>query len=173
MRKFFNQKIIFASSLSVCVGILILLTFRFFILVQEGKRNPRIPADSRLAPQKPGINVQNTQTRAIPQGKLVLPTINYRDHHFTPVTTALEQNAQGTGCVIQVVNQSDTPLAIRLSPHEKALKGNYGGQYDPVPPGKSIIIDPRFDLGYVSFHNHAIPREEFHVRIGNSCRSDL
>lgn len=160
-------------ALSFFLVVLILLAIRFFILVREGKRNPQIPAGSRPAPQKSSVNIDSTQTQVIPQGNLSLPTINYRDHKFTPLTTALEKNTKSTGCVIQVVNQSNAPLTIRLSPHEKALKGNYGGQYDPVLPGKSIIIDPRFDMGYESFHNFKIPSEEFHIRIGNSCRSDL
>lgn len=173
MRKLFNQKILFGIVLLGCLGILILLALRFFILVREGKQNPQIPGGSRAAPQKPSVNIQNTQTQVIPQDNLVLPTINYRDHGFTPTTTTLEQNAKGAGCVIRIINQSNAPLVIRLSPHEKALKGNYGGQYDPIPPKKSIIIDPRFDMGYESFHNHNTPSEEFHVRLANSCRSDL
>ncbi len=173
MRKFFNEKIIFASGLFVCVGILILLASRFFVLVREGKHNPQLPTDSRPAPQRQSVTIPSTQTQAMPQENLVLPTINYRDHTFTPLTTTLEQNAKGTGCVIRIVNQDNAPLTIRLSPHEKALKGNYGGQYESIPAGKSVIIDPRFDMGYALFHNHTMPREEFRVRIGNSCRSDL
>lgn len=159
--------------LFACLAILIFLAFWFFVLIREGRNNRQFPAASERAPQKPVVNVQNTQTQAIPQDNLALPTINYHDHQFWPVTTTLEQNASSTGCVIQVANQSNIPLTIRLSPHEKALKGNYGGQYDPVPPGKSIIIDPRFDMSYESFHNHNIPSEEFRVHIANSCRSDL
>lgn len=155
-----------------CLAILIFLAIRFFAVVREGNQNvPTEPAG--IAEQKSSVEIRGTETRAVSENNLVLPTITYREHRFAPITTALEQNASSTGCVIQVTNQSNAPLIIRLSPHEKALKGNHGGQYDPVPPKGSIIIDPRFDLGYVSFHNHAKPSEEFHVRIGNSCRSDL
>lgn len=173
MNKLPNQKTIRAAVLSVCAGILIISAFHFFILVRQGRKNPRLPADSRSAPQKPSLTVSSTQTGVVRQGGVALPTVNYHDHRFAPATITLEQNAKGTGCVIQIMNQSDTSLTIRLSPHEKALKGNYGGQYDPIPPEKSIIIDPRFDMGYESFHNFNIPSEAFHVHIGNSCRSDL
>lgn len=155
--------------LLACFAILIFLGLRFFTLIREGKQKPELPA----SPAKPTVDVQGTETQAMPPENLTLPTILYRDHHFDPITVTLEQNEKNTGCVIQIKNESADPLVIRLSPHEKALKGNYGGQYDPIPPGKFIIIDPRFDMGYESFHNHAIPSEEFHVRIGNSCRSDL
>lgn len=159
--------------LLACLAILIFLAFRFFALIREGRNNPQLPADQTNVPQKPSVNIQNTRTQAVSPENLKLPIILYRDHHFDPVTVTLEQNTPGTGCVIQVKNESMSPLTIRLSPHEKALKGNWGGQYDPVPPGKSVIIDPRFDMEYASFHNHSEPGEEFHVRIGNSCRSDL
>jgi hypothetical protein len=173
MKTLSNRKILLALVFLICAGILVFLAFRFFILVREGKRSPQLPADRTNASQKPWVIVPNTETQAVSADNLALPTISYRDHHFTPVITSLKLNASGTGCVIKIVNESDTPLVVRLSPHEKALKGNYGGQYDPIPPGKFIIIDPRFDMGEESFHNFKIPNEEFHLRIGNSCRSDL
>ena len=164
---------LFAVVFLVCTGILILLAFRFFSLVREGKRNPELPVDQTGVPQRPSVTVPGTQRQAVSPDNLKLPTIVYRDHRFTPATTSVELGASGIGCVIKIDNESDSPLVIRLSPHEKALKGNYGGQYAPVPPGKYIIIDPGFDIGYASFHNFNIPSEEFHVRIGNSCRTDL
>ncbi|MBI3442770.1 MAG: hypothetical protein HY007_03320 [Candidatus Sungbacteria bacterium] len=173
MSRTFNQKIMRILVFLACLGILVFLALHFMTIVRQGKQKPQLPADAGTAPEKPSVNIQNTQTQAVPQNNPALSTINYRDHRFTPLTTTLEQNAKGTGCVIRIVNQSNTPLMVRLSPHEKALKGNYGGQYDPIGPGKSIIIDPRFDMGYESFHNFNAPSEEFHVRLTNSCRSDL
>ena len=180
MKKILPRKIVLMIGLlALGAALLIFLALHFFTIVREGRRYPQsksigTPASTQYESQpQPYTDTPGAKIRVVPKNNLVIPTIRYRDRRFIPETTTLEQNAKGTGCLIEVLNEGAVPLVIRLSPHELALKGNYGGQYDPVPQGKFIIIDPRFDMGYESFHNFNAPIEEFHVRIGNSCRSDL
>ena len=97
------------------------------------------------------------------------PAVRYTDNGFMPEEIDLSQTDSGLGCFIPIVNESREALLLRLSPHEKAVKGNYGFMYDAIPPGNSLVIDPRYGRPQESFHNFNHPAHEFAVRFDASC----
>ena len=108
-------------------------------------------------------------TIVLPQETADGPVIRYTNEGFAPQELTASQTDSGVGCFLTVTNESDKALIIRLSPHEKAAKGNYGFAYDPILPGESAIIDPRYGRGEESFHNFNHPSREFVVRFDPSC----
>lgn len=93
-------------------------------------------------------------------------SVVYENGKFFPKAVIL-QGGEG-GCLVSVQNKSSEPLLVRLSPHDPADR--QGMQYPEIPPGQSILIDPRFRIPTIAFHNHKNPAEEFLVDPGNACK---
>lgn len=98
--------------------------------------------------------------------------VYYKNGGFTPTRLKLEQTGSGLGCLLKVENQSRGSLVVRLGPYEESVLKNYGFRYDPIAPGKSILIDPRFGRRTEEILNFQKPEEKFFIEFGKTCIGD-
>jgi|SRR3989344_1752847 len=108
------------------------------------------------------------QTRIVPENQpnLSKRSVFYMGSKFTPQSITI-QNKDNDGCILSLTNQDLKPLLIRLSPHSE--KDDRGVLYPEILPGESMLIDPRYRIPEIAFHNHKNPHEEFRVVLGESC----
>lgn len=125
-------------------------------------KNPS-PKETSPAPSVPSTNTSVVQPEAYPDA----PTIIY-DGAFHPGTLLLDGKGSA-GCVLLLVNKSSSPLMVGLNPHRP--EGDAGPQYKPIPPGGTLLFDPRFvGVTELSFHDHAQPNEIFSLSFAKSCQ---
>lgn len=111
---------------------------------------------------------ENTATTKISEErKFKEAVVRYKNGGFLSQEVILGQDDYGADCLITVINESPKPLTIRLSPHTE--RTDWGAQYDAIPPQGELIIDPRFRIPKIAFHNHEKPSEEFSVNLGEPC----
>lgn len=115
----------------------------------------------------PNVSGRGATHKIIDKEGLDKTEIIYKNGKFFPAVVTLEQDNSGIGCLITIVNRSEAPLTIRLSPHTE--RTDWGAQYDAIPPRGELIIDPRFRIPKIAFHNHGKPSEEFSVNLRSSC----
>lgn len=113
------------------------------------------------------IAPQKGNSPEIPTDNIKKPVVTYRTSGFSSSVVMVEEH-DSDGCFITIQNESPRELLIRLSPHTEA--DNWGSQYPPIEPGGELIIDPRYRITSVAFHNHKNPKEEFMVNFGAGCR---
>lgn len=106
-------------------------------------------------------------TRIVEEQEFSGSSVIYTSGIFSPASITIKENAIGDGCLIRIFNKGDHTLTIRLSPH--SAKDDRGFQYSPILSGGAGIIDPRYHLSDVAFHNHEKPVEEFSVHLEKSC----
>lgn len=106
-------------------------------------------------------------TRIVEEKEFTGASSTYASGTFSPQKLTVRQNENGDGCLIRIFNKSGRALTIRLSPH--SVKDDRGFQYSPILSGGVGIIDPRYHLSDVAFHNHEKPTEEFSVHLDESC----
>lgn len=94
--------------------------------------------------------------------------VRYTGNEFIPAHLTLSQNAEGEGCFLTIVNDSNEELLIRLGPHNSAGE-DPGFPYDTISPRGSLVIDPRYRIEKISLHNHLNPEQEVIVELGQSC----
>lgn len=115
-------------------------------------------------------NVEKSKTPEAGVTKIVdsAPTsgmVVYENGKFSPSRVNLGDTE--SNCVISVMNKSAAPLLVRLSPHSPT--DSQGVLYPEIQPGQSMLLDPRFRIPAIAFHNHRNPREEFSVDLGSVC----
>ncbi len=94
--------------------------------------------------------------------------IRYTAEGFSPRSITI-QSSDDLGCLITVVNQSDVPLRVGVSPHD--APGDPGANYGEIQPGRAGVLDTRYsDLDGISLHSHSRPEHEFAVMYGVGCR---
>lgn len=171
-----NRELIFWLILGVgFVAALALLTF--FAL--KGV-NSDLPIEENISQKKPvnnsAGNEEEKQTE--PSGNKTIiqesdPKSNnifYRSGSFSPKEVKVEnKNGEGS-CFITVFNGSDKNLEIRLSPHKS--ENDLGPRYDLIIPQGNLILDPRFRIPEIIFHDHNLPSAEFKVILGEGCTLD-
>ena len=112
----------------------------------------------------PPVNQNTTTINA--KSEFEGPIITYAPGEgFKPREVRL--NSATTGCILQITNQSDTELKIRLSPHHPA--DDWGFQYPVIAPRTSSLIDPRYRIPTIALHNFNNPNEEFSVKLDDNC----
>lgn len=157
------------------VAALALLTF--FAL--KGVNND-LPREKNISQEKPADNPANNEAekQTEPSGNKTIiqgsdtksNIIFYRSGAFTPKEIKVENNNGEGSCFITIFNESDKNLEIRLSPHKN--EGDQGPRYDLVLSQGSLILDPRFRISEIAFHNHNLPSAEFKVVLGEGCTLD-
>ena len=168
-----NKEYIFWLILGI-VFIAVLAVLSFFVLESVGKED--LPLGNSAKEESP----QNYETNIEPEssGNQVIiqnsdpnsHLIYYRSGAFTPKEVRVE-NINGEGsCLITIFNDSEKELEIRLSPHKN--EGDRGPHYDLIPSQGNLILDPRFRIPEIAFHNHNLPSAEFKVILGKGCVLD-
>lgn len=171
-----NKELVFWLILGIgFVVVLALLTF--FAL--KGV-NSDLQTEENISQEKPVDNPANKEPekQTEPSGnKTIIQESNtksnivfYRSGSFAPKEIKVEnQNNEGS-CFITIFNESDKNLEIRLSPHKN--EGDQGPRYDIISSQGNLILDPRFRIPEIAFHNHNFPSAEFKVILGEGCILD-
>lgn len=107
-------------------------------------------------------------TTIISDGETKGLVVRYSGSAFSPGKILVKQNEAGEVCAVTVINLGPRELVIRLNPHSP--QDDVGFPYQPIPPGQSIILDPRYRQESIAFHNHQNPGEEFQVELGPGCK---
>lgn len=132
----------------------------YFDAPVESPINSKIESElPEPAPQKEAN--RTTITDEEPAGA----TVVYIAGKFIPTDIKLVRAS--SDCFISIVNKSSAPLLLRLSPHSP--KDDVGALYPEVKPGDVMLLDPRFRVEKIAFHNHKNPAEEFLVTLGEGC----
>ena len=143
------------------IGLGGILVFGIKLMLQPNRAS--IPSEYNLQ-NKP--NSPQTKIISDTQTKQSRKSVSYKNKVFFPASTTV-QNQDGDGCILAIINQDPGSLLIRLSPHSE--KDDQGVLYPEIAPGESILIDPRYRIAEIAFHNHRNPNEEFKVILGEGC----
>lgn len=93
--------------------------------------------------------------------------VTYTLDGFSPQTLTI-QEGDSAGCMISVLNRSDSAIKVGVSPHDPA--GDPGADYGEISPGNTGILDVRYSgLAEISLHNHFRPEHGFTVTYGPGC----
>ena len=130
----------------------------------KGWRMPEIQSGEKYSPP---LSENTATTRISEERKFKEAVVRYKNGRFLPQEVILGQGDYGADCLITVINESSKPLTLRLSPHTE--RTDWGAQYDVIPSQGKLIIDPRFRIPKIAFHNHEKPVEEFSVNLGPVC----
>lgn len=93
--------------------------------------------------------------------------VTYTAQDFSPRTIKIKFNGSYDSCMVSVTNLTKEELVVRLSPHDP--KDGWGFLYNPIPPNGSLILDPRYRIPKIAFHNHKNPAHEFIVDLDPKC----
>ena len=91
--------------------------------------------------------------------------VEYKNGIFTPSVIKIDKSM---GCILGVINASNKVLKLGLSPH--AEKGDTGFSYTETPPGETILVDPRYRIDKIAFHDHNHPGSELQVQLEGTCK---
>lgn len=108
-----------------------------------------------------------SQTTIRDNAELETAVVTYDGSKFSPEKVSITSEPGNQSCLLTVVNKSFVPLSIRLSPHDP--KDERGFPYPAVLPGEQSIIDPRYRIPEISFHNHEKPNESFSISLAEGC----
>lgn len=153
------------------IAALATLTFYTLKIFEKNKlpienSNKKEPPKNEAGRQIKSSGNQTTIQESDPKNHLIF----YRSGVFTPSKVRVE-NIDGKGsCFITIFNDSVENLKIGLSPHKK--EGDQGPDYNFISPKSSLILDPRFRIPKVAFHNHNLPSAEFKITLGKGCMLD-
>lgn len=97
------------------------------------------------------------------------PAVHYKDGIFSPSEMTLEESdSNPLGCLLNIINETQEDMIVRLGPFEKGKEKGF--PYAPIPAGESLIIDPRYTgIDRAVFYHTKNPKEEFAVVIDKSC----
>jgi hypothetical protein len=139
----------------VLAGSAVFLFMRFF-------------SDETPLVQSEKTGVETEKIVSPPDNKPLTPDVRYTGKEFIPARVTLSQHADVTECFLTVINESTEELIIRLGPHNPDGE-DPGFPYSPIPPGESLVIDPRYRIEKISLHNHLDPEPEIIVELDQSC----
>lgn len=159
------------QTLLVALFLLILLGIGGFILIFI--LPPYLETSNKISPPKDtfyslkNIPTQAPSVKILPSTSFKGPVVKYENGFFYPSKLTLDNNEAGGWCLLSVFNGGQSDLIIRLNPHKEV--GDTGFAYEPVLPGKSLVIDPRYNIPDVVFHNHKKPGAQFFVHLNPPC----
>ncbi len=156
-----------ARTILIISGVVVLLGFGAFFLFRSVPQATQEDLSGLPRQQEAREVKSGGGTRIIEEREFGGLSVIYNSGVFSPKSITLKETGTGDGCLIRISNVSKSPLIIRLSPH--SAKDDRGFQYSPILPGSAGIIDPRYHLADVSFHNHERPVEEFSAHLDESC----
>lgn len=110
-----------------------------------------------------------TNTIAPDSLKKNLPMIRYDNKGvFLPSEVIMKQGEYGVECFLNIVNESDHVLLLRLGPYDAGKEKGF--PYEPILPRESGTIDPRYGgIPDPIFYNAAHPNETVRVHVDQSC----
>lgn len=91
--------------------------------------------------------------------------VTYRDGVFSPNKITINEELD---CVLSVSNIGDKTLKLGLNPHSE--KGDPGVIHPDTPPGETILVDPRYRIERIAFHDHNNPANELEVELEGLCK---
>lgn len=94
-------------------------------------------------------------------------TVMYHAGIFSPDTITIKPVEGNESCALQIENKDAEEILIRLGPFSE--KDNRGFAYNPIPPGASLVIDPRYGMTEEFFYNRARPDSTFRVLLDKKC----
>lgn len=97
-----------------------------------------------------------------------LPLVIFSEAGFSPEVIKVKEGDSGVDCLVAVFNKTSAPLTLGLGTYDS----NATSPYSPVPSGGNMIIDPRFRVPEVVFHNRAKPDQKFSVVLEGLCKLD-
>ena len=166
----------------VAFAIVVFLFHNFVIIRISSKEAPKTPSTNTAepalldTPPAPAItpSIKNeplpsppAPTRITDKEKLSNLAIRHSEKGFVPTRIKVSREMPEGSCLIRIINEGALPLIIRLSPHHP--KDDWGVLYPPIPSKSSSIIDPRYRIETIAFHNHEKPSEEFKVDLDSQC----
>lgn len=156
----------------IALGVVVLFIGLLTVVINfVGDRNTPLESSVKLPErsEEPPPSTSVKKFRPDTGQNQVLPpsVVVYSEAGFTPKKVIISGSDPNEGCLLTIINSSSAELLIRLSPHSE--KDDVGFPYSPIPPGKSLRIDPRYRLEKIVFHNHKNPVQEFGVELGSSC----
>lgn len=151
------------------VGIYLARPVFLGIVKEEEKKREKVqvpqPASKEISAP---VETRGSVNRIVPEEEFDGSIIQYSEENgFIPNRIKIKPEESGLGCFIKIVNKSVKPLTIRLSPHSS--KDNHGFLYPSIPPGEDSIIDPRYRIEKIAFHNHEKPKDDFFVDMNSQC----
>lgn len=160
------------------IGIIILIGLTSFFAVrifsrEEGASQVMAPVEKQgQAASDSGAVESGSATGPVTRIKSAdeasMAMVRYSVDGFSPQKIMLRQNAEGLGCFVKIINESAGTLNIHLSPH--SISDARGFLYGPILPNDSLMIDPRYRIDKIAFHNHEKPDDEFSVELGEGCK---
>ena len=132
----------------------------------------RVPTTTPVKPTLPandtGAPFENSPARINPAEQSDPRPIIYTPNGFAPQTPTV-QVTDAMGCLITLINRSETPLRVGVNPH--SAKSDPGANYGTILPGESGILDVRY-IGFnaITLHNHSKAEQEFSVKFGEGCK---
>lgn len=144
------------STMFFFAGISILL-----LVTQRADKSPDESDSIRPSASESEVHVTDTQFKG--------PAVHYKDGIFSPSEMTLEESdSNPLGCLLNIINETQEDMIVRLGPFEKGKEKGF--PYAPIPAGESLIIDPRYTgIDRAVFYNTKNPKEEFAVVIDKSC----
>jgi hypothetical protein len=148
--------------IKLIIGV-VLIGVAIFVVFRHGGETDK---DIRTVAPVPEEEKKDNNTTMISGDNFSGPVVRYTGAEFVPQEILL--TPENGGCLVTVLNEDRQDLTVRLGPHN--LEGNDPGfSYDSVPPGEAQIIDPRYRIDEISFHNHARPGPDFSVTLDSLC----
>ncbi len=154
----------------VIIGAVVLLAVAVFFILRTLPGGEKDSKDSLEEPPSPALlqvpaatGPKTTISDEAPRESVIRYTLS----GFIPQEIMVGVTGQ-EACVITIVNETNESLVLRLGPYDP--DDAIGPQYDAVDPGESILIDPRFRIPEIAYHDRAHPeRGEFSIILGAGC----
>ncbi|QQG45263.1 MAG: hypothetical protein HYW89_04690 [Candidatus Sungiibacteriota bacterium] len=138
-----------------------------FIFPPEGWK-PAPPPQNKEVSETPASLPSGRTTRISEEDTAKLPLITYSSDGFSPRTIRVKEGDSGVNCLVAVLNKDSAPLALGLGKYDPKITPSYAS----IPTGESMLLDPRFRVAEIIFHNHAKPHHEFSVILEGECQLD-
>lgn len=160
------------------IGVVILIGLASFFIVrffsgEESVSQAIMPVEKRGQTASDSDVVESgssagqvTKIKSLDEASMAV--VRYSADGFSPKKLTLRQNAEGLGCFVKIINVGDSPLSIHLSPH--SISDVRGFLYGPILSNDSLMIDPRYRIDKIAFHNHEKPDDEFSVELSEGCK---
>jgi hypothetical protein len=108
---------------------------------------------------------EEQKINAIIDGQEAGEVVTYQDGIFSPSKIKIGERSN---CILAIANTGNGILKLGLSPHNE--RGDLGVIYNETPPGETILLDPRYRIERIAYHDHNRPAKELEVELEGACR---
>ncbi len=115
--------------------------------------------------QKINAGDSGSNSVKIIDGQETEEVVRYQDGSFS--INKIKINGS-SNCVLAIANAGKETLKLGLSPHNE--KGDPGVIYNETPPGEKILVDPRYRIERIAYHDHNRPAKELVVELEGVCK---